>query len=347
MTARIQKLNFKTRLEIFPTTPFHFASTFYKPGHFPSADTKWENNKRWQTMLWQGERLGLLYSAKASRSIPRSLARRGMIFEDGGTFKKPKVVVQVFSAKKINDEFLESLKKELIWRFNLDLNLNEFYRSIGNDPLLSPIIKKFCGLRPMHYGSLYEYLIIDIMLQNCTVKRSVNMLQALFENYGVLLEFDHQKFWSYWEPQVLASASEEKLRALKLGYRAKSLIRVSQSFVNSQIDELSLRQKSAEEQEKTLLSLYGIGPASVGYIMFDAFHHFDYVKNISPWEQKIYTHIFFNKDHEKELVPVSKMLKIFEKWGGWKGLAINYVWENIWWQRHHKHIPWLEKLIRL
>jgi len=58
-------------------------------------------------------------------------------------------------------------------------------------------------------------------------------------------------------------------------------------------------------------------------------------------------HIFFNKDHEKELVPVSKMLKRFRKWGKWKALAVHYVWEDIWWKRRNEHIEWLEKLIRL
>jgi len=111
--------------------------------------------------------------------------------------------------------------------------------------------------------------------------------------------------------------------------------------------EIDLREKSKEKLEKTLLSLYGVGPQTLGYIMFDAFHHWDYLRKISPWEQKIYTHIFFNKDHEKELMPVNKMLKRFEKWGKWKALAVHYAWEDIWWKRRNEHIPWLEKLIRV
>jgi 3-methyladenine DNA glycosylase/8-oxoguanine DNA glycosylase len=327
MGKKTIKLTVKNRLEIVPTRPFHFDSTFYKPGHFPSQDTTWEPGKRWQTMLWRGEKLG-------------------MIYEDAGTRSKPKIRVRIFSRKKLTKEFLEGLRREIIWRFNLDLDLADFYRCAGRDPLLKPIIKKFYGLRPMSYSSLYEYLIIDIVLQNTVVRRSISMLQALFENYGDLLEYDGRKFWCYWEPKVLAGAREQRLRDLKMGYRAKSLIRVSEPFANGEIDEWDLRQRDPHEQEKVLLSLYGIGPASVGYIMFDAFHHWDHLKNISPWEQKIYTHIFFNKDHEKRLVPVSKMLKRFEKWGTWKGLAVNYVWEDIWWKRRNEHIPWLEKEIR-
>jgi len=322
------KLAHRAKLIFYPTSPFHFDSTFHKPGHFPTTDTKWERGKRWQTMLWQGKRLGL-------------------IFEDKSIKQRPKVLVKVFSVKKLSPKFLDSLKQEIIWRYNLNLDLSGFYRDVGKDPLLKLIIKKFKGLRPMHAGSLYEYLIIDIVLQNTVVRRSVYMMQALFENYGSLLEFDNQKFWCFWEPKILARAKEQDLRNLKMGYRAKSLIRVSEPFANGEIDELELRRKSQQEQEKTLISLYGIGPASVGYIMIDALHHWDYLKHISPWEQKIYTRIFFNKDHEKNLVPVDKMLKFFEKWGKWKNLAVHYVWENIWWKRKHEHIDWLEKEIRL
>jgi len=326
----IKEMKLKTTetIEIAPISPFHFNSTFYKPGHFPSNDTKWKSGKRWQTMLWKGKKVGLIY-------------------EDALKKFKPKVRVKIFSKRTLTEDFLEDLKREIIWRFNLDLDLAGFYKDVGKDTLLAPIIKKFSGLRPMHYGSLYEYLIIGIVLQNTIVKRSVSMLQSLFEKYGDLLEYDNQRLWCYWEPKVLAKADEQELRNLKVGYRAKSLIRVSEPFVNEEIDELKLRNQSKEEQEKTLISLYGIGPASVGYIMFDALHHWDYLKSISPWEQKIYTRIFFNKDHEKELVPVSKMLKLFEKWGKWKALAVHYVWEDIWWKRRNEHIPWLEKLIRL
>lgn len=322
------KLTHQTTFDLNPTQPFHFDSTFYKPAHFPTADTKWESGRRWQTMLFDGNRLGL-------------------IFTDSGTLQKPEVRVRVFSEKNLSLLFLESLKRELTWRFNLGLDLNEFYQEVGKDPMFVPILKKFRGLRPMHPGSLYEYLIIAIVLQNATVRRSVSMMQTLFENYGTRLEFDEKQFWCFWEPKALAYTNEQKLRQLKMGYRATSLIKVSQSFASKTLDEDNLRKASADVQEKTLLSLYGIGPASVGYIMFDVFHRWDYLKHVSPWEQKIYTRIFFNKDYEKEMVSTEEMFSSFNRWGKWKNLAVHYVWEDIWWKRRHTHIPWLEKLIRL
>lgn len=318
------KIPFQQSVEITPTSPFHFDSTFYKPGHFPSNDTKWEAGKRWQTMLWKGKRLGLIY-------------------QDQSLKKVPKVAVKVYSHSKLSPKFLESLRNEIIWRFNLGLDLGKFYKSVENDSLLKPIVKRFYGLRPMSYSSLYEYLIIGIMLQNTIVKRSISMLQSLFERYGTLLEYDDTKLRCYWEPEIMTKTDEQELRALKVGYRAKSLIRVSEPFAKEEINEVVLRRKNKEEQEKTLSTLYGVGPQTLGYIMLDAFHHWDYIRNISPWEQKIYSRIFFNK----ELVPVNEMLKYFERWGKWKGLAVHYVWEDIWWKRRNEKIDWLEKLIRI
>ena len=174
------------------------------------------------------------------------------------------------------------------------------------------------------------------------------MMQALFEKYGTLVRFNNKNFFCFWEPQVLAQRPEQELRKLKVGYRAKSLIKVSQPFIDGQINELALRGRTLQKQEDLLLSLYGIGPASVGCIMFDVFHHWDHLRHISPWEQKIYTKLFFNKDYHKERVPVSEMLSYFEaKYGEYKVLAIHYIWENLWWERRNKKIPWLEELIRL
>lgn len=198
----------------------------------------------------------------------------------------------------------------------------------------------------MHPGSLYEFLVITIVLQNTTVKRSVYMLQALFNNYGTLLEYDRIKLFSFWEPKDIGLKDEQKLRNLKLGYRAKSITRLSDQFAKGTINEKSMRSQPEAKQEEELLNIYGVGPASVGYLMFEVFHHWDYLKTISPWEQKIYSKLFFNKDPEKP-VSVNKLLNYFERYGKYKQLAVHYIWEDLWWKRTHEHIPWLERLIRL
>lgn len=197
-----------------------------------------------------------------------------------------------------------------------------------------------------HPSSLYEYLIIGIVLQNATVRRSIQMFRALLEKYGKLLEYDGKKLWCFWKPGGLKKVSEDELRALRVGYRAKSIKKIDVYFAKGEINELELREKDRGAQMEELLKLYGVGPATVWYLLFDVFHHWDFFEHISPWEQKIYSKVFFNKDPEKP-VPVKRLLAHFKKYGEYKQLAVHYIWEDLWWKRKTKHIPWLEELIRV
>ena len=136
------------------------------------------------------------------------------------------------------------------------------------------------------------------------------------------------------------------MRVLKVGYRAKSIKKIDEQFANGLIDEMELRKQDRETQMDTLLKLYGVGPATVWYILFDVFHHFDFFNHVSPWEQKIYSKLFFNKSTNNP-VPVEKILKHFECFEEYKQLAVHYIWEDLWWKRKNERIPWLEKEIRI
>jgi 3-methyladenine DNA glycosylase/8-oxoguanine DNA glycosylase len=321
-------LKAKRVIELVPKAPFNFDATLHKPDHFPSADNDWEPGVRWQTMLWQKTLLGLK-------------------FENQGTIDQPSLSLSIWSDKALDEEFLANLMTEINYRYDLQLDLTEFEQRFRDDPQLGPIIDNWRGMRPLNCSSLYEYLIITIVLQNATVRRSVSMMQALLENYGSLLAYDGKQLYCFWEPEVVDRATEQELRGLKTGYRAKSIKKVTEAFVKQGIDEFGLRNQPREEQRQVLLGLYGIGPASVGYILFDVFHHLNELNHISPWEQKIYSKLFFDADPD-EPVPVDQLLRLFdERFGKYKMLAVHYVWEDLFWKRKHGDIAWMEKLIRL
>jgi 3-methyladenine DNA glycosylase/8-oxoguanine DNA glycosylase len=317
----------KRTVELFPVAPFNFDATLHKPDHFPSADNVWQPGVRWQTMLWQGEPLGCK-------------------FEDRGTVDAPRIALTIWSQKELGQPFFEGLLAEIDYRYSFQLDLAEFNRRFGDDPQLGPVIARWRGMKPLNHNSLYEYLIIAILLQNAAVRRSVNMMRALFENHGTLLTYDREELYCFWKPEIMDGVTEEELRALKVGYRAKSIKRMTAAFVRGEVDEFELREKSKEEQREALLALYGIGPASVWYILFDVFHHLDEMDHISPWEQKIYSKLFFDRDPE-DPVAVDELLRAFKRFGEYEMLAVHYIWEDLFWRRKHEPVEWLEKLIRL
>jgi 3-methyladenine DNA glycosylase/8-oxoguanine DNA glycosylase len=314
-------------LRVQPTAPFHFNATVHKPDHFPSPDNAWSPGIRWQTMRWRGIPLGLKIA-------------------DAGSVEAPRLTVHVYAERDLDPDELAALSGEMVYRYNLALDLGSFYGRFEDDPQLGPAIRRWRGMRPASPGSLYEYLIIAIVLQNAVIRRSIHMMQALLEAYGTLLAFDGQALYAFWTPQALRDVSEDALRRLKVGYRAKSILRVTEAFANGQVDEHVLRQARPEVRREVLLGLYGIGPASVGYILFDVYHQWDELHHISPWEQRIYSRLFFDRD-PADPVPVERLLlALDERFGRWKMLAVHYVWEDLFWSHMRDPIPWLEALIR-
>ena len=57
--------------------------------------------------------------------------------------------------------------------------------------------------------------------------------------------------------------------------------------------------------------------------------------------------LFFGQDPDDPL-PVNVLLRTFdERFGGYRALAVHYVWEDLFWRRKHERVEWLEGLIRL
>jgi len=320
------KLDKKLSIEIKPIAPFNFDTTLHKPSHFPSSDCAWSKGIYWITMFWEGKYLGLK-------------------LENKGTINKPKIKLTIYSRGSLSKEYTKHLLPEIEWRFNLKSDILGFCEKFKKDKILSPLLKKWRGMKPVAANSFYETLVIYIVLQNAVVRRSVQMLENLFNAFGKKVEFDNKILSAFWEPKAIDKTSEQKLRDLKLGYRTKFLKKISAQFAKGKINEFEMRKMEKEELKKEALKLYGVGPASVEYLLFEDFYHYDILETIPPWEQKIMSKLLFNKN----LVSTKKILNFLRKrYTDWEKLAFHYIWEDIFWQRKQgKKIPWLEKEIRL
>jgi 3-methyladenine DNA glycosylase/8-oxoguanine DNA glycosylase len=311
-------------LELQPSAPFHFDGTLHKPSHFPSGDIVWQPGTLWTTRRVANESLGLK-------------------LENAGTVDAPRIRLTIFAGRSLTACEVAAVSDAVAYDFDLYADLAPFNDLLERDELMRPVLGRWRGMRTMG-GPLYESLVICVMLQNATVRRSVQMLDNLFRAYGVLLHFDGQALHGFWPPQALDAAPEEDLRALKVGYRAKSLKRISGQFARGECDDSGLRGLSNDELKRALLKIYGVGPATVWYLMFEVFHRNDAFDHVSPWEQKIYSRLLF----DQELVPAGQVLaEVERRWGRWKMLAAHYLFEDLFWRRAHTPVPWLEDLIRL
>lgn len=326
MGARGIEATCVTRTTLRPRAPFDFDATVHKPSHFPTPMIAYERGRYWQTLRWGGEVLGVR-------------------LRDRGTRAAPRVELALFSATPPPAPTRAAIARELRWRFDLDGDLAPFGRAFRADPVLGPALRRRRGMRVSSAYSLCEYLVVALVLQNTTVRRSAQMLRALLERYGARLRFDGRELYAFWAPGRLAAASGAELRELKVGYRARALQRVSTAFAAAGgPDEGRLRRVDKAAVRAELLALYGIGPASVWYVLFDVFHHYDAFDAISPWEQKIYSRLLFGRDR----VAARRILAaVRRRWGRWRMLAAHYVFEDLFSQHALRPLPWLADLVRL
>jgi DNA-3-methyladenine glycosylase II len=211
--ARILKLNKKISVEIKPKAPFNFDATVFKPDHFPTPDHVWEPGKYWQTMRINSKILGFK-------------------LENKGTIKNPKVKVSLYAKSKLSQKEVERAIEKISWQFGFEEDLNEFYERFKSDKILASLFKKYFGMR-VNSGEigLYSMLQVYIVLQNATIKRTVQMMNNLLERFGQKVRFDGKEIYAFWTPEILNKVSEEELRNLKLGYRAKFLKEIAKAFV--------------------------------------------------------------------------------------------------------------------
>ncbi|MEK7639526.1 MAG: hypothetical protein AAB424_00030 [Patescibacteria group bacterium] len=321
----VKKLTKQAVIYIEPTKPFSFKGTFFKPSHFPSRLVLYENNKIYQAIEVGSRVFGIeIFVARS---------------------KTQKVGVAIYARKPISESLKKAIKQQVVIRYNLDGDIQGFIKEYKSAGLLAGPIKRWCGMRPSIAYSLYGFLMVATVLQNATVKRTVQMMDALLRKYGVKLVFARKEVYAIWSPEDMEKVSETELRNLRIGYRAKNIKRISNSFATNKVSEDILRNiKDKQDVKKALLEIYGVGPQSVSYLLFEAFHFYDALDHLSPWEGKIISMLLYgNKTSD-----LKRILKdVDRRWGKWKMLAIHYIFEDLFWRRKREQIPWLEEEIRM
>ena len=170
-------------------------------------------------------------------------------------------------------------------------------------------------------------------------------MDVLLGKFGKKLFYAGKEIYAVWSPEDMEKITEAELRDLRIGYRAKNIKRISESFATKKVSEEQLRSiKDKQDVKKSLLEIYGVGPQSVSYLLFEAFHFYDALDHLSPWEGKIVSMLLYgNKTTDSK-----RMLEDVEKrWGKWKMLAVHYMFEDLFWRRKREKIPWLEEEIRM
>lgn len=140
---------------------------------------------------------------------------------------------------------------------DLDRDYAEVAGEYAHIPMANQAMALFPGLRVLNQPA-WEALICFILSANNNVGRIRGLTAALCERYGAAYETEYGTLYGFPTPQALAGASEEALRALKVGYRAPYIIGAARGVLEGfPIDDL--HSMPYESAHRALVTLPGVG----------------------------------------------------------------------------------------
>lgn len=141
-----------------------------------------------------------------------------------GTVDSPEVSL-VLEGDSLTDSDAELALEQVEWMLGTREDLGPFYLLARSDPVLSGLVAQFPGLHLPRTATLFESLVLAVLGQQISASVARVMRMLIIEHYGSSAEFGGATYYAFPEPEVLASAAVEELRALKLTQRKAEYIR--------------------------------------------------------------------------------------------------------------------------
>ncbi|MGL4739056.1 MAG: DNA-3-methyladenine glycosylase family protein [Cellulosilyticaceae bacterium] len=192
---------------------------------------------------------------------------------------------------------------EEIWYdyFDLETDYKQITTTLAaKDEYMKQAIAFGEGIRILRQDP-WEMLISFIVSQNKGIPHIKQCLQNLSEAFGdALPEIDGQAhhYYTFPTPQQLATASEEALRACKVGFRAPYIIDACQKITQEQINLNDLYTLSAEEARAELMTIKGVGPKIADCILLFAYGKAE-VFPTDVWIKRVIEGLYFNGEDTK------------------------------------------------
>jgi len=163
-----------------------------------------------------------------------------------------------------------------IWRFYFDLDRD--YEKIRHQLCIDDFMKKAVsygtGIRLLRQDK-WEALCSFIISQNNNIPRIKSIIDTLCIEFGNLIGFKGEEFYSFPSPAVLANKKTADLAPLRCGYRAEYIINAARAVSGGQIDLNALTSSTIDSARTELKKLRGVGDKVADCVLLYGLHMLD------------------------------------------------------------------------
>ncbi len=252
--------------------------------------------------------------------------------ENSGTVHAPRLSVHVESGdgSPVLEDTLEGIVARIQTRFHLQDDVLAFYRRMEDDPKMQPLMKQFFGLKPVRAASVFESLSWAIIGQQINIRFAYMLKKTLVEMVGGRINRDGAVYYSFPEPQAIASLNYEDLTQHRFSRRkAEYLIDLARKVVDGSVS-LDLEPVTDPEQVTEYFTrIRGIGRWTAEYALMRGLGYPDALPAADiGLRNAVKDQYGMDKQPDEETVR-----QIGEHWSGWRSWAAFYLWFSLAYRR--------------
>lgn len=163
-----------------------------------------------------------------------------------------------------------------IWKnyFDLERDYGKIKESLSRDKIIKDAVSYGSGIRILRQD-FFEALISFIISANNNIPRIQGIINRFSCLFGEKLTYNGEIFYAFPKPEALDGITESDLSTLKSGYRAKYIVNAIKSYLSGEIDQKAISEMSADEAQKALCRISGVGPKVADCILLFSFGKFD------------------------------------------------------------------------
>jgi DNA-3-methyladenine glycosylase II len=150
----------------------------------------------------------------------------------------------------------------------LQINMTAYYRFAKRHATLGLLARRFLGMKPPRFASVFESVINAIACQQVTLTLGIRLLNDLAATYGPALQKDNVAVRAFPRPVDLAGLHPDDLREMGFSrLKGRAMIELSRSIAEGQLNLEELAELSDEEAVARLRSLRGVGRWTAEYVL--------------------------------------------------------------------------------
>jgi len=150
----------------------------------------------------------------------------------------------------------------------LNIDLGEFYRFAEGQDQLGQLVRRFRGMKPPRFATVFESVVNGIASQQVSRVVAILVLNRLTAKYGAALYDEDKVGRAFPRPEDLAGLQPNDLRQIGLSrQKGLSVTELATSITEGSLDLEGLAELSEEDALERLLGLRGVGRWTAEYVL--------------------------------------------------------------------------------